>query len=286
MAAWFSRFGLHQLVQDLLGEQVLALVVQFPAASEDLLGAAHHLHVERRGVARRQRNEGRRVAVPEPEEALDDAAAVVLRRAVIAAAVPLVLQALRHLVDVVDLVDGHALVGEVQHLVVHVGVEIALAAEHFLNPLVAPARPVVRGEHDLGLQAETVERLADVLRPVQRIAHRSAAQRVDVVQRRDDVLGHPERLHLGDVGVHLPGRFGVRRVLEDHLNAIDLDFLDVLLDVAGSAQSAPRRRPTRPDRGPDRHNHADWRAAGGRTGRTAAGSWRCRRRRFRRSCAP
>ena len=80
------------------------------------------------------------------------------RRAVIAAAVPLVLQALRDLVDVVDLVDGHALVGEVQHLVVHVGVEIALAAQHFLNPVVAPARPMVRGEHDLGLQAETVER--------------------------------------------------------------------------------------------------------------------------------
>ena len=31
------RFGLHQLVDDLLGEQVLALVMQFPAAGEDLL---------------------------------------------------------------------------------------------------------------------------------------------------------------------------------------------------------------------------------------------------------
>ena len=67
----------------------------------------------------------------------------------------------------------------------------------------------------------------------QRIAHRRAAQRVDVVQRRDDVLGHPQRLHVGDVGVHLPRRFGVRRVLEDHPHAVDLELLDVLLDVAG-----------------------------------------------------
>ena len=42
------------------------------------------------------------------------------------------------------------LIGEVQHLIVHVGVEIALAAENFLNPTVAPARPMVRGEDDLG----------------------------------------------------------------------------------------------------------------------------------------
>ena len=61
-------------------------------------------------------------------------------------------------------------------------------------------------------------------------ADRSAPQRVDVVQRRDDVLGHPQRFHLGDVGVHLRGRFGVRRVLEDHLDAIDLDFFDLLFD--------------------------------------------------------
>jgi hypothetical protein len=61
---------------------------------------------------RAERDERGRVAVPEAEEALDHAAAVVLGRAVVAAAVPLLLQALRHLVDVVDLVDRHALVGQ------------------------------------------------------------------------------------------------------------------------------------------------------------------------------
>ena len=175
LAVCVVRLGLDQLVHDLRGEQVLARVVQLAAAGEDLLGAAHHLDVERRGVGRRQRDQRRRVAVPEAEIALDHAAGVVLRRAVVAAAVPLLLQALRHLVDVVDLVDGHALVGEVQHLVVHVGVEVALAAQHLLDALVAPARPVVRGEHHLGLQAEAVERLADVLRPV--AADRAPARR-------------------------------------------------------------------------------------------------------------
>ena len=33
------RFGLHQLVEDLLGEEVLALVMKLPAAGEYLLGA-------------------------------------------------------------------------------------------------------------------------------------------------------------------------------------------------------------------------------------------------------
>ena len=80
----------------------------------------------------------------------------------IAAAEPLVLQALRNLIDVVNLVDSHALVGEMQHLVVHVGVQIALAAENLLNPLVSPTRPMVGGEHHFGLQTKTEKCFADV----------------------------------------------------------------------------------------------------------------------------
>ena len=56
----------------------------------------------------------------------------------VAAAVPLFLQALRNLVDVVDFVDRHALVGEVQNLVVHMGVQIALAAQNFLDAFDSP----------------------------------------------------------------------------------------------------------------------------------------------------
>jgi hypothetical protein len=55
-----------------------------------------------------------------------------------------------------DFVDRHALVREVQNLVVHMGVQIALAAQNFLDSLVSPTRPVMRGEHDFGLQAKAV----------------------------------------------------------------------------------------------------------------------------------
>ena len=144
-----------------------------------------------------------------------------------------------------DLVDRHALIGEVQDLVVHIGIEVTLAAQHLLDALVAPARPMVRGEHHLGLQAEAVERLVDVLRPAQGVAHRRTAQGVDVVQRGDDVLRHPERLQLGDIGVHLSRRFGVRRVLEIiRTPSTSISSIVLLHDIAWaqSARSHRRRR--------------------------------------------
>lgn len=79
-----------------------------------------------------------------------------------------------------NLVGRHALVGVVQHLVIHVSVEVALGAKDFLNPAVAPARPVMRSEHGFGLHAKPVQGLGDVLRPVQWVADGGASQRVDV----------------------------------------------------------------------------------------------------------
>ena len=122
---------------------VLALRVQLPALGDDGRRTAHHLDVQRRRILRRQGNEGGGVAVPVAEVAVEHASAVVLERAVITAGVPLLLQACGHLVDVVDLIDGHALVGEVQHLVVEVGVHVALPAHDFLDAGVAPAGPGV-----------------------------------------------------------------------------------------------------------------------------------------------
>ena len=63
------------------------------------------------------------------------------------------LEAPGQFVDVVDLVDRHTPVGEVQHLVVHVGVEVTLPTHDLLNAPVAPPRPVVRREQDLGFLA-------------------------------------------------------------------------------------------------------------------------------------
>jgi hypothetical protein len=110
----------------------------------------------------------------------------------------------------VNLVDGDASVGGVQYLIVHVRVEVTLATEHFLNPCVAPARPVMRGKHDLGLQAETVERLSDMFRPVERIPYQRAAQRVDVMHWRT-----AESRSRKDQRFRLPARLANDRDLRD-----------------------------------------------------------------------
>ena len=128
-----------------------------------------------------------------------------------------------------DFADRHALVGQVQHLVVHVGIQVTLGAQHFLDAGVAPARPAVRRKHHLHVR-EAVERGVDVLGPVERVSHRRTAQGVDVVDGAGDVLGTPEGLPLGEPGVHLGGRLGVGRVLEDHLDAVDGEVLEVLAD--------------------------------------------------------
>ncbi len=87
---------------------VLALADQLLALGDDPLRAAHHLDVERRRVLGRQRSDVHRIAVPVAEEAVDHAAAVVLLRPMVAVRGPLPPQALRQLVDVLDLVDRHA----------------------------------------------------------------------------------------------------------------------------------------------------------------------------------
>ena len=69
------------------------------------------------------------------------------------------------------------------------------------------------------------------------IAHLRPTQRQDVVHRVGRVLGHPHRLELREVRVHLGRRFGARRHLEHHLHAIDGDLGARLLDfVAGHDQ--------------------------------------------------
>lgn len=77
------------------------------------------------------------MAVPEPEKALNHAARVGFRRALIAAGMPLPLQTLGQLVDFVDLVEGDALIRAVRALVVHVGVKVTLSLQYLLDSLAA-----------------------------------------------------------------------------------------------------------------------------------------------------
>ena len=50
------------------------------------------------------------------------------------------------------------------------------------------------------------------------------------MDRAGDVFGTPERLHVWKVGVHLGRRFGARRVLENHLDAVDRQLFNILRD--------------------------------------------------------
>ena len=131
-----------------------------------------------------------------------------------------------------NLVDGDALVGLVQHGVVEVGVHVALGAHDFLDTFVAETRPTVGCEHHVSLLAITVQGDVDMFGPNQRITHQGAAQGVDIVNGAGDVFCRPEGLELRKVGVHLGGRLGSRRALELHLDTVDGQRLEVFLDVA------------------------------------------------------
>ena len=92
---------------------------------------------------------------------------------------------------------------------------------------------MVLGEHHVGLGREPVARLVEVLGPGIGIAHLGAADRIDVVQVVGGVLGQVQRAQAGIEHVHLGRRLGVRRELEDHLDAVDGVQLDRLLDDLG-----------------------------------------------------
>ena len=143
---------------------------------------------------------------------------------------PLLLQTLGDFVHIVDLIDGHPLVGQMQHTVVQVCVSVPLRPHYLLNPLVAPARPAVRGKHHLGLLAKFVKRYIDLFGPFQGIAHQRPAQGVNVVDRGHDVLSSPKSLELRKVGIHFRRRFCAGRVLENHANPIDGQLLEILFD--------------------------------------------------------
>jgi hypothetical protein len=102
----------------------------------------------------------------------------------------------------VDLVDGDALVGQVQHTIVQVGAGVTLGPHDLLDAVNTPPRPGVRREHDLALTAEQVQRAVDLPGPFQGVSDQRAAEGVGVVDGRDDVLRGPERLQVGEQGAH------------------------------------------------------------------------------------
>ena len=188
---------------------------------DDPVDATHRVDVARPDRLRRVRPQPARVAVEPAHVALVDRLDVVADRAVVAVGVPRLLQRGRHLEGLGDLDPGVALVELAQRLVVQIGVQIPLQRKEFDDPLLAPGRPVVRGEHHVGAVGERVDRLGEVARPPVRVAHQRAAQRQQVVQVVGGVLGHAQRAEPREVEVHLGGRLGAGRHLELDLDAVD-----------------------------------------------------------------
>ena len=226
------------MFKNLLGLPVLALVVKLPAFGHNLVGAAHHLYIERGGILRRQGEQGGGIAIPESQVALDDGAAVVLIGPVVAPGEPLVLEARGRFVDVVDLIDGDAVVGQIQDLVVEIGVHVPFPAQHFLNAFGAPTRPAMGLEEDLGRIAPLIEGDIDVLGPGEGVTHRGAPQGEDVVEAGDDVFSQPEGVEVGEPGIHFGRGFRAGRILEDHMHPVDFQLFDGLHNDPGGRQDA------------------------------------------------
>jgi hypothetical protein len=135
--------------------------------------------------------------------------------------VPAALQAGGQLQPFGDLSADVALVEQPQRLVVDIAVQVALLGEEVDDPVRAPARPVMLGEHHVAALGEEPDRLVQVARPAVRIAHDRSAQGKHVVQVVGGVLGDAQRPPLGEQEVHLRRRLGVRRELEHHVDAVD-----------------------------------------------------------------
>ena len=204
--------------------------MQFFSLFDDRLGTAHHLHEKRGRIIRRQGNQVGRVAVPMAEVSVDDTSSIVLGCSMVGPVEPAVLQALRYMVLVVDLVQGDTLVDQMQHAVVKVRVGVSLPSHDLLDPIIPPSRPGVGREHDFRFLPVQIQGFVDIFRPVQGVPNHGAPQRIDVVDCGCDIFGGPEGLHVREIGVHLAGSFRIRRVLEDHLHTVDGHLLDVVLD--------------------------------------------------------
>jgi len=112
--------------------------------------------------------------------------------------------------------------------------------QQILVDLLAPVRPVVALEHHIGLIAEALVGLDDVLCPLVGIAHLCAAQGVEVVQGAGAVFRHPEGAVFREIGVHLGGGFGAGGQLELDLQAVDGQLRNSFPDLVGGSDEGHR----------------------------------------------
>ena len=171
-----------------------------------------------------------RVCVVPAHVFLIDRLDIVLQRAVILPGIPYLFQVLRQPDHGGDLCGGVPPVDVQKGLVVDELIDRRRVGQIFADVLFTPMRPVVRLKDDLGVGEERL-RLGDVTRPAVRVPHLRAAQRIEIVHRPAAILRHPQRLAVGEIGVHLGRGFRPRRLLEDGPHAVDGRFKNRLCDL-------------------------------------------------------
>ncbi|MNQ71359.1 hypothetical protein D3C85_860230 [compost metagenome] len=227
------RFGEHHLLGRLGHPAVLTLGEVDLGLLQHRCRAAHIFDVLLRRRLRRQLVEVGWIAVVPAHVTLIDRLGIVLEGAVVAAPLPEGLKLRWQLDRLGDFLAGIAQVHQAHRLIVDVLVEGALLLQVVVDLRLAPLRPVVTLEAHLGLVTEQCAGLADVLRPLQGIAHLGATQGEDVVHHGGGVLGHPHGLVVREVGVHLHRCLGTGGHLELHAHAIDVQLLAGLADELG-----------------------------------------------------
>ncbi len=121
-------------------------------------------------------------------------------------------------------------------------IEIALLADHGVDALGAPHRPMVLAAHRVGLAAPHLQGFAEIFRPGQRIAHVGAAERQQIVEIVGAILGEVQQLVARNEKVHFRRRLGVRRHLEFEFEPVDDALVAGRDDQIGRAQQLDRAR--------------------------------------------
>ena len=106
--------------------------------------------------------------------------------------------------------------------------------------LLAPVRPVVALEYHIGLVAEALVCLDDVLCPIVGIAHLCAAQGVQIMHRAGAVFRHPEGTVFREIGVHLGRGFGAGGQLEFDLQPVDGQLRNIFPDLVSRSDEGHR----------------------------------------------
>ena len=254
-----ARIGAHDMAKQGRCPAVLAVRCRRFGQRHNFFGAAHRSNIAHRRRTARQRVEIDRIAIERPEIALVDGAGVEFQRAIIRPVEPRAGERRRQGDGFTDLHRIEAGIHQPHAFIMDKGIGLGVQQQVAIDLARPPARPEMRGEHDLRLAGVAPPRLEQITRPAAGIADERAARRQQVVHGAIGIFGHAQRLQIGQVKVHFGWRLGVRRQLEFEAHAIDgADFATFGDAVVGRHQRHRAPRPRRPQPRRDMAGHPAW----------------------------